>query len=426
MLDVELSSPAGQVLHAGGSTEPGAENYYLVGRGYLEQSPESLDATVKLFREAIAKDSNYALAYAGLGEAYLRRYDLDKRPRWIELARESCDRALKINPELAPVRVTLGMIATATGQDHDAVREYQTALEIDPSSFDAYQGLAKALERLDRLAEAEKAYHTAIRLREGYWRGHKELGVFFYKRGQYEQAAACFLKARELAPENLQIAQIYSNLGGVYIQTGRLKEAERMLLASLKRGPQALGYNNLGAVYYYQGRSEEAAAAMEKAVKLDTANAPMLGSLARTYALTNRREQARVLYEQAIRMAEDQLRVNPANADLLSDLALLRAESGAGSRALEQIEEARRLAPDNNDVLFRAALVYEKTGNRARTLGAIQEILRRGPLMSEIHFDPDLAGLRQDPRYQALVSGPSARQTNRKPGQSTRLKGASR
>lgn len=414
MLDLELSAQADSVLKAGGSRAPGAEHYYLLGCGHLERGPDNLDEAVRMFNAAAGRDPGYAPAHAGLGEAYLRKYDLEKQARWIDAAQESCGRALRINSQLAPVRVTLGRIAGARGRDQDAVAEYQRALAIDPSYFDAYQGLAKTLVRLEKSQEAEKAYRKAIDLRQGYWRGHKELGVFYYMQGRYAEAEACFLKAKDLAPENFQIANIYSNLGGVYIQTGRLAEAERMLLDSLDRKPLAEAYNNLAAVYYYQNRYDEAAVAMEEAVKLGRANPSILGSLARTYALTNRRREAREYYEKAIAMAEGQLGINRADAELLADLALLRAESGAGKRALEQIEEARNLAPENNYVLFRAVLVHEKTGDRGRALAAVREILRRGPLMQEIRFDPDLAGLRQDPNYHALVSG-LPRQANPKP-----------
>jgi tetratricopeptide (TPR) repeat protein len=228
-------------------------------------------------------------------------------------------------------------------------------------------------------------------------------------------ALACFLEAKKLAPVNVQIALIDSNLGGVYIQMGRMAEAERALLASLERKPVAEAYNNLGAAYYYQGKYMESAEAMKKAVELGKTDPQLLGGLATMYMLTNRRSEAEPLFEEAIRKAEEQLRVNPADADLLTELALIRAETGDGSRALKHVEEARKREPENNDVLFRSVLVYERTGNRRLALKAIEEMLRRGPLMWEIELDPVLAELRQDPGYKALVSGSSTRKTNRTP-----------
>ena len=83
---------------------PGAYDFYLQGRGYLQDydKTENLDSAITVFQRAIALDPNYALAYAGLGETYWQKYLASKDPRWVQPARHACERAL--NPDRAACR----------------------------------------------------------------------------------------------------------------------------------------------------------------------------------------------------------------------------------------------------------------------------------------------------------------------------------
>ncbi len=144
MLELELGPQARQALSAGGTTVPGAYEFYLQGRGYLQRHdrPENLESAVALFGQALQKDPSYALAYAGLGETYWHKHRLTREPQWVEQARRNCDQAVKIDARLAPVRVTLGMIYRGTGKYPEAVEELQAALQLDPVNADAWRELA--------------------------------------------------------------------------------------------------------------------------------------------------------------------------------------------------------------------------------------------------------------------------------------------
>src|SRR5262249_32010616 len=76
MLDLELSAQAQQALQAGDTRVATAYTYYVQGRGFLQRydRSENLDKAVTAFQQALAKDPLYALAYAGIAEAQLRKF----------------------------------------------------------------------------------------------------------------------------------------------------------------------------------------------------------------------------------------------------------------------------------------------------------------------------------------------------------------
>ena len=73
--------------------------------------------------------------------------------------------------------------------------------------------------------------------------------------------------------------------------------------------------------------------------------------------------------------------------------------------AIKELSSAIKAAPDNVDILFTSARVHELAGDRTRAIDAIREALRRGYAPSEVNNEPDLTGLRSDPRFLKLVSG---------------------
>src|ERR1051326_7078379 len=82
MMDLEVTAQALKAQQAGDTSIATAYASYLEGRGYLQRRdrPENLDKAITAFKEAIAKDDKYALAYAGAADAYFRKYDSGKDP----------------------------------------------------------------------------------------------------------------------------------------------------------------------------------------------------------------------------------------------------------------------------------------------------------------------------------------------------------
>ena len=117
---------------------------------------------------------------AALAEANWRKFELSKENKWADEALKVCHKAQRINPNMASVHITMGMIYSGTGKDQQAVKEFQNALENDANNPEAYRGLAKAYESLSLLDDAEATYQRSIELKPNYWAGYNDLGVFYY------------------------------------------------------------------------------------------------------------------------------------------------------------------------------------------------------------------------------------------------------
>ena len=108
LLDVPVTKASLEVAETN-SNEPGAFEFYEQGLGYLRNDGiRNIDQAIGLFTKALGKDGNYALAYAGLGEAYAEKYDLTKDPQWVKQAQENGEKAIHQNDHLAQVHSTMG------------------------------------------------------------------------------------------------------------------------------------------------------------------------------------------------------------------------------------------------------------------------------------------------------------------------------
>ncbi|NBB74928.1 MAG: tetratricopeptide repeat protein [Bacteroidetes bacterium] len=177
MLQVQLSDKARATMTAGSTTDAQANTLYLRGRGTLRnaQSVGDLDTAIDLFTQSTHADPLFALAHAGLGEAYWKKYRRSDDVQWIDDAIQHSQRALQLDDNLAPVWVSLGLIRSGQRHDEAALDAFQRALEIDPSYADAHRWRAIVHRRLGDFEQAEQAYHQAITLHPEYWRGYNSL-----------------------------------------------------------------------------------------------------------------------------------------------------------------------------------------------------------------------------------------------------------
>lgn len=404
MLGLELGEEPRLVLTAGGTPVPGAYDYYVQGLGYLQryESVENLNHAIRLFERALEEDDRYALAHAGLGEAYWRRFEGTQDEQWVGPAEEHAQHALALNDQLLEAHVTLGLVYTGTGRASEAVGEFEKALTIDPRHAASFGGLAKAYEVLGDTEEAEATYRRAIALKPDYWGGYNALGGFYYNQGRLEEAAEQFQRVTELTPDN---ARGYSNLGVVYYHLDRLDDFFEMSERSIEIEPSADAYFNLATRYYYDGRYAEARRGYEQAIELNDRDYRYWGGLGWASSwLPNAEGEATNPFEQAVERAESQRQATDLNdASILADLAGYYAKLGNRELAIERLSHALREAPEDSDVLADAATAYETLGMRAEALESLDRALRYGHSLSEVERDPGMAELRTDPRYQEMA-----------------------
>ena len=403
MLNLELHTQTRRLLTAGGTSVPGAYEFYLQGRGYLQrfEKVENLDTAIDLFNRAIEQDSVYALAYAGLGEAHWRKYEASKDVQWVKHAISYCDRALKLSDPMSPVHVTLGLIHHGTGHSEEALQDFQQALELDPANTDAYREMARAYEALGKLEQAEMTYEKAIQLRPSYWANYNVLGVFYYRQGRYEDASKQFQRVVALTPDN---TRGYNNLGACFFLLQRWGEARQTFERSLAIKSSYSAYSNLATLYFYEARYADAAQLYETALKISDNDYTVWGNLAASYYWTpDERDKAQAKYQKAAYLAEQRLEVNPLDPDVLSNLAGYYGRMGNRSKTLSLLKQLLALKPSNLEVIFRIADIYEQLGERELALKWIATALEKGYSLAEIDHYPGMRELRADSHFKLLL-----------------------
>jgi serine/threonine-protein kinase len=414
MLELRLTPANRQKLSAGHTQNEEAFSSFVRGLGYLIRSSEIEDVrrATELLERAVAIDPSYALAHAHLGEAYLRQYQKTQDGRWVDRARESCERAMKINGQLAQVYITLAQIHLARTDPERAIEDLKVALRLEPRNADALRELGNTYARLGvrkkdaALKEAAvSTFREAIALRPDLWTTYSDLGLAYYSMGEKQKAEEQLRRAVELT----ESADAYRNLGALYHAMDRPEDAIACLRKSLEIKPTPEAYANLGTVYYYLKRYAEVIPNCENALRLSeekrTPDHRIWGNLAMAYLGTPGMEaKGRGALKEAIRVAEARLETSPKDAGTHASLAyyLVRADDRAGAQ--RHAAQAMELAPDSGGVLFRCALVYERLKRRDQALETLKRAIEKGHPTKEVLNVGDLAALRNDPRFKEFLS----------------------
>jgi len=385
-------------------TAPAAYDYYLRGRGYLEdyQKADNIESAIDQFQRAVAVDKNYAPAYAAMGLAYAAGVRWKNQGKdWIENARARCERAIAITPQLAEGHTCLGHVYYSTGHYDEAVQEFQRSLDLDHHSDETLRLLADSYEKQGKVSEAEQVYQKAIQIRPNYWGVYSSFGAFYFNRGRYLDAERVFQLAIKLAPLNVRG---YSNLGATQLYLGQYNEGVETLQQGIKLRPTFESYGNLSACYFYMRRYEDAAASLQQAMKIDPNDWLNWGNLGDTlYQVPARRQEALEAYRKAIVLAKARLEINPKDGFVLAFMADYYAMLDDERQARNQLRRALETASADPEVLFRAAILHNHFAERQKTLEFLEKSAAAGYSRTVIRDTPDFDWLRQEPQYRALL-----------------------
>ena len=400
-LRINLGSDERQALGAHATTMPEAYQYYVQGLGYLQHSAEreSLTSAEIVFKQALKLDPNYGPAQAGLGETYLSLYHNTQQKRWIEPAQQACAKAIELGNAGAEGHTCLGTLENATGQFEKAAAQFQQAVQLDPVNDQAYWHLAEAYQNLNQLDKAEQTYQRRISVRPNYWRGYSALGVFYISQAEYDKAQTMFEKAASLKPNDYRD---YSNLGAASLYEGKDEEATRAFERSIAIRPSHMAYDNLGVAYLRLRKFDQAARSTQEALKLEDGDYQAWGNLGDAYYYGGNHAAATESYQKAISLAEQKLKTNPRDTEVLSDLANYWAMLGDRSRALDYLDRSL-VGNKDKELLFQAALVYNQLHETGTALEWLSKALAAGYSKSVVSKTPNLDNLHDNPRYLALM-----------------------
>jgi len=248
--------------------DPKAHEAYLLGRHYYGTGLEpDLKRAIGYFERAIEIDSTYALAYAGLADAYVilgGYHILPPEDTWPK-ARAAAEKALAIDEGLAEAHTSLAMVKSWFEWDWPgAEREFKRALEINPNSSDALSWYADFLSAMERYDEALSQIERALEL-DPYSFNVKTFKAWILSHAGHKNEAIQLAK-NEIDSDPDQVNPLwYWRLANFYAGQGRYEGALAPLRTqiNLMEGDVSdeLGY--LGYLYGRLGRKAEALKQLE-------------------------------------------------------------------------------------------------------------------------------------------------------------------
>ncbi len=401
---LEIESSKKEALLTRLTTNSEAYRAYLEGLGYManRSQADSLEKAIAAFRQAISLDWSFSSAYASLGQAYQLQYSIelkDPQAQLLDRAREACAQSLQLKSNLPAGHICLGTIDNMAGQYQSAIEEFAAALQSEPNNDDAFRGLARSHERLNNWEAAEATYLQAIQARPSYWYSYQWLAQFYmFSRQQYGDAIELFRKAIDRAPEN---PEPYAGLCVAYIYSSQYDDAINTCKKSIDLKPSTQAYINLGAIYWDLRDYPAAAHAFEQATILNPRYYKPIGQLARAYSwIPEKRAEAPALYRKAIEIANEELRINPRNADVNVMIARYYAMLGQRTEAVSHLGTALNLRPKDAEYQLIAAVVYNQFAERDVALNYLDRAVTAGYSLRRISTERELDNLRNDPRFQ--------------------------
>jgi len=310
-----------------------AYELYLKGRFFWnKRTGVDLRKAIEYFQQAIAKDPNYALAYAGVADSYLLlpNYGGASTQESVTPARAAVTKALELDDSLAEAHASAALLYT----------------------LDLH--LERAISELER----------AIQLKPNYATAHHWLGLNHMSLGRFDQAIAEEKRALELDPLSLIIN---ADLGWTYFNARRYDEAEAQVRKTLEMdGNFFLGHFYLGCVLQLKGRVAEAIPEFQKAFDLNH-DLYALAMLGQAYARNGQTEEARKVLAQLNEEAKSRYVAPYA-------LALALLGLGEKERALAELERAYQTHDTNYLFVIKADPLLDDLRGDPRFEALVQKV----------------------------------------------------
>lgn len=239
-----------------------AYQFYLKGRYFVttKRTEEWIKKGIEYFQKAIDLDPNYALAFAGIAEAYgfLASSTGGWSPREAYPKAEAAAlKALELDDSLGEAHCSLGFSQLLYDWNFtEAEREFKKAIELSPNYPNSHDGYGFYLKAVGRHAEAIEKCKLAQKLDPLSPFTHVSLGYAYYFARDYERAVEECRKALEMDKHS---TFAHRNLGLAFLQQGKLEKAIEALNNAVRFSQGGLAFESyLGFAYAVAGKQTEA------------------------------------------------------------------------------------------------------------------------------------------------------------------------
>jgi adenylate cyclase len=171
------------------TTNVEAYEFYLRGRKLFQTwNRQNVEFARQMFARAVAIDPDFALAWAGLAITYVDLYRWGRNSHDLEEGKRTSAHALKLDPNLAEAHVAIGQAFAIQRQFKDAATEFEKAIELDPTSYDAYYFYARSSFEAGDLDKAVGMFEKAHRSRSEDYQAIALRALALHELGRADEA----------------------------------------------------------------------------------------------------------------------------------------------------------------------------------------------------------------------------------------------
>ena len=302
-LQAKLTGLEKRAIAAQPTDDTEAHEFYLRGRYFWnKRTGPDLRRAIDYFKQAIGKDPNFALAYAGLADSYvlLSAYSAGSPQESLPSAKAAAKKAVELDDTLAEAHTSLGQVLVSYDLDFaNSTKEFERAITLNPNYATAHHwygsGPPLSLGEFDRaIAELERARQLdplSLII-------NADLGVGLYTARRYDEAIAQLRKTIDMDP---RFYFAHWNLGVALELKGELRHAlsEYKKAAELDDDPVVLGL--IAHAYGKLGERDKALELLTQLQQLAAHRYVPFGTFAGIYLALGEKDKAIDYLERAFR-----------------------------------------------------------------------------------------------------------------------------
>ena len=431
-LQAKLSPSQAKALAEAPTRDTEAYDLFLKGEYQQRQAENTenvdfFDHAEAFYRQALARDPSFALAYARLAYSRLNRHWFSTRltSAQLEEVKSNIDRALAIAPDLPEAHLAMGVFHYWGHRDYDsALRALDRAIELQPSSSDSRTFRAAIYRRRGERRRSLAEFERALELDPRESSIPTEIGNSYLDLRRWSDAEQALSRALALDPHNINASY---HLGVTYINgSGDIERARRRW----KEGPEDPKgqVSQYGVLISQMIREDVYLDVLERhfadalkasdVARTDTADGRLRKLKARIgiQVLAGQNAATRPQCEQARVLLESQRAERPEDRTSVTELAWVYVCLGRYAHALRVAREAAEALPMEKDAIVGAnfllglAQIEAHTGQSEEAIKILGQLLKvpAGEYVSvtRLKIDPVWDPIRNDAGFQKLLSEP--------------------
>jgi tetratricopeptide (TPR) repeat protein len=365
-----------------GTRDAEANEAMKAGRDWVvHYTVSDIDQAIALYKKALAKVPNSALAHAYLAMAATSRFHFVADPKYLELGDGEALTALALAPNLVEAHRSLSGLYFQEGNFKDALEEALRTIEMGGVEDRIAMFVGMTLDNLGRPDQALSWYRVTSRLKENLGEVETAIGDIWTRLGDYERALRAYERAMELQPG---LSAAAAGKAHVYLLRGEFDSAREICLTHFRNT------NDLGEM-------AQVAAQIEFFARNYAAAEELYNNLARIDAQGGGSFYGSITYQSALGRIKQGLGAHDAANRLLQE-------------SLEREQAAFNRQPGNSEVAYRLAAVEAALNLPEPALQHLKQAAALGWIdYRSLQKDPRFDSLRSTPELDAFIDGLSAR-----------------